>query len=113
MKRILLTAITAMALVSTTWADDGVQLTVRVNQPGAKINKEKSIEAFDKWISKADKHIYSISPMNQVAVSFSCGIAYKSDTVGSNSTAKNMIDRAENLLSVSVNKGGNKISIQK
>lgn len=40
MKRILLTAITAMALVSTTWADDGVQLTVRVNQPGAKINKE-------------------------------------------------------------------------
>ncbi|MBQ3923297.1 MAG: hypothetical protein II707_08375, partial [Spirochaetales bacterium] len=80
---------------------------------GAKINKEKSIEAFDKWISKADKHIYSISPMNQVAVSFSCGIAYKSDTVGSNSTAENMIDRAENLLSVSVNKGGNKISIQK
>lgn len=80
---------------------------------GAKINKEKSIEAFDKWIGKADKHIYSISPMNQVAVSFSCGIAYKSDTVGSNSTAENMIDRAENLLSVSVNKGGNKISIQK
>ena len=79
---------------------------------GAKINKVKSIEAFDKWISKADKHVYTISPMNQAAVSFSCGIAYKSDTVGSNSTAENMIDRAENLLAVSVNKGGNKISIQ-
>ena len=79
---------------------------------GTKINKEKSIEAFNKWISNADKHVYPVSPMNNAAVSFSCGIAYKSDTVGSNSTAENMIDRAENLLSVSVNKGGNRISIQ-
>ena len=78
---------------------------------GYKLKKEKAIRIFDKWISNSDKHIYSVATLQNVALSFSCGVAFKSDNVDNLASSKNLIERAENLLRVSINNGGNKISL--
>lgn len=78
-----------------------------------KFVKEKVLKIFDKWICASAKSVYSIGGMQNFALSFSCGISFKSDNAENLASEKNMMERAESLLRVSINEGGNKISIQK